>query len=101
MSIIAEAGLPGLIIVVVFAASVFRQVRGSQPGLGHTEALTMLALGVLGDGIAQRMVADVANAEGSWRLLAVGTGEASANLVLAGGAALLVLAVAAGRRLAS
>lgn len=108
MQLVLEAGVVGSVIVVVFVAALAARVTG-RASSSTSWVLALLSLGAVGQALAQRAVRDAVlglSANGSVdvdvaRLVAVGSAEASANLLLAGSAALVVLAVGLARDRAS
>lgn len=99
MHLVSEAGIFGLVTVALFSFGLVAVVKGRRSP--STPSMLILASGVLGHGVAQRLVSSTAINAGSWELLAVGSGEASANLVLAGIAAVVLLGVSALQRLSA
>ena len=97
MQLIQEAGAIGAVVVVVFAAALI--ARASGRSLSSTPwALSLLALGQIGQSLSQRVVADaIDQVDGTVKMLAVGSAEASANLLLAGACALIVVVIGAAR----
>lgn len=104
MQLVFEAGVFGTVIVVVFVAALAARVTGRATS-STPWVLALLSLGAVGQGHAQREVRDAILRVGAdideVALIAVGTAEASANLLLAGAAGLLVLLVGAARDRAS
>lgn len=95
MQLVLEAGLVGIVIVVVFVAALAARVTGRATS-STSWVLALLALGAVGQSLAQRAVRDAVlglnGVDGDLaRIVAVGSAEASANLLLAGSAALVVL----------
>ncbi|MDP2345471.1 MAG: hypothetical protein Q8O67_31290 [Deltaproteobacteria bacterium] len=97
MQLIQEAGPLGAVVVVVFVVALFARASGRSTS-ATPWALSLLALGQLGQALAQRTVADaMEKIDGTVQMLAVGCAEASANLLLAGACALIVVVVGAAR----
>ena len=102
MQLTQEAGAAGLLSVALFAAGLVFSVRTRKLSVAAAFIGSILAVGQIGQGLGQRAVlaalpgVDKADAV---MILAAGSAEASANLLLSGGAALalLVVAVLAGR----
>jgi hypothetical protein len=96
MELFAEAGLAGTVSLVLFVVALVFVVRGK--GGARAFAVAILATGVTGFGVGERMVTHAAEAapELSTRVafLTMGTREASANLLLSGVMALLLIAIA-------
>jgi hypothetical protein len=109
MHLVLEAGAVGIVIVVVFVAALAARVTGRNGSPTSSMSsmswvLALLSLGAVGQGLAQRAVRDAVLSVGpdvDARLVAVGSAEASANLLLAGSAALVVLLVGLARDRAS
>ena len=99
MQLIVDAGFTGIIIVFVFVIALAAQVAGRSTS-STSWALGLLSLGAVGHSLGQRAVRD-AVLSGADRgvdvgvIVAQGSAEASANLLLAGAAALVVVAVGA------
>ena len=105
MQLVLEAGAVGIVIVVVFVAALAARVTG-RASSSMPWVLGLLSLGAVGQGLAQRAVRDAVLGLESIdvdvaRIVAVGSAEASANLLLAGSAALVVLLVGLARDRAS
>jgi hypothetical protein len=109
MELVVEAGATGLAILLVFVGglgAILVASRARQAPWATTApfVLAVLSLGQLGQGLGQRHVRaaldGVPELAHKVALLNVGTGEAAANLVLSGGAALALVAVAAALALA-
>jgi hypothetical protein len=98
MQPIVEAGLAGLIIAAVFVVGTFAVVARRQSA--NPWALALLAVGQVGAAVGQRAVSEAVHRGGSHglALLNQGTCETSSNLLLAGAAALILIALAAARR---
>lgn len=99
MQLIQQAGILGAVVVVVFVVALFSQARRPAGGGGATPwALALLALGQIGQALSQRAVADaLEQIDGTLQMLAIGSAEASANLLLAGACALIIVVVAGAR----
>ena len=97
MQLIVEAGALGVVVVVVFVAALFARASGRSTSTAPW-ALALLALGQIGQALGQRAVAGAFETiDGTVRMLAIGSAEASANLLLAGTCALIVVVVGAAR----
>lgn len=96
MELFAEAGIAGLVSLALFVGGLVSVVRGK--GGARSFAVAILASGVTGFGVGERMVTRAAEAapELSTKVafLAAGTSEASANPLLSGVMALLLIAIA-------
>jgi hypothetical protein len=103
MQLVLEAGVAGVVVVVLFVAGVVVAGRSAQRGRDPFRAASpllfgILAAGQLGQGWGQRLVRgaleQLPDAAVADRLLLLneGAGEAAANLVLSGSAALLLVA---------
>jgi hypothetical protein len=102
MQLVLEAGVAGVVVVVLFVAGVVVAGRSAQRGRDPFRAVSpvvvaVLAVGQLGQGWGQRLVRSAVqqapDAPVGHRLLWLneGAGEAAANLVLSGSAALLLV----------
>jgi hypothetical protein len=92
---ILEAGLTGVIIVVGFVVGLTLLLKGRLTSIVPW-ALGLLAVGQIGQSVAQRAVAEAVTAVPHLKaieMLALGCAEASANLLLAGACALSLLVV--------
>lgn len=99
MQLILEAGVTGLVIAVVFTAALAARATGRSTS-STSWVLALLALGQIGQSLGQRAVRDAVLAmrgDDIAAIVAQGSAEASANLLLAGIAALVILAVGAAR----
>ena len=99
MQLVSEAGIFGIVIAVVFTAALAARVTGRSTS-STSWALSLLSLGAIGQSVAQRAVRDAVLALGDadvGAIVAQGSAEASANLLLAGAAALVIVAVGAAR----
>lgn len=103
MELLREAGIFGpaavLLFIVGLGATLTRgRARGATLATAAPFILGILALGQLGQGIGQRLVRDatdqVPDLVQKVSFLNIGTGEAAANLVVSGAAALLLAAIA-------
>jgi hypothetical protein len=100
MQLVLEAGVVGAVIVVVFVVALAARATG-RASSSTSWVLAMLSLGAVGQGLAQRAVRDAVldiatrphDVDDLVSIVAVGSAEASANLLLAGSAALVVLLV--------
>lgn len=97
MQLIQEAGVTGVAIVGLFVIALGLRATGRSSS-STPWALALLAAGQLGQGVAQRVVAGaVSLTKDPVLVLAQGSAEASANLLLAGACVLVLLAVGATR----
>lgn len=103
MELLREAGIFGPVAVLLFIAGLGTtltrgRARGATMATAAPFILGILALGQLGQGLGQRMVRDatekVPDLVQKVAFLNIGSGEAAANLVVSGGAALLLCAIA-------
>jgi len=97
MDMFTEAGIGAVISLALFVVGLVTAARGG----GRPDALAgaIVAVGAIGTGLGQRLVARAAEAAPTLgdkvEILAVGTREATANLVVAGTLALVLIVVAA------
>lgn len=95
MELILEAGIAGPVSLVLFAVGLASIVRGK--GGARDFATAVLATGFVGFGVGERLVTQAAEAapELSTKVafLTMGTREATANLLLSGTMALLLVAL--------
>lgn len=97
MELLLEAGIAGPLAFALFVVGLIAVVRGK--GGARDFASAILAIGFLGFGVGERLVTRAAEAapDLSTKLafLTVGTREASANLLLSGAMALLLVVIGA------
>ena len=95
MELILEAGVAGPVSLVLFVVGLVAVVRGKDVARGF--AVAILATGFVGFGVGERLVTRAAEAAPALStkvaFLTVGTREASANLLLSGAMALLLVAI--------
>lgn len=100
MQIFAEAGVFAFVALALFLGGVVAAARDKAV---EPWALSILAAGAVGVGLGQRLVASAVDAtdalEDKVAILSVGTREVSANLLIAGTFAGLLLGVAVVARL--
>lgn len=101
MSLFSEAGIFGWLGVVLFAGGLMYAVVRPERGVPAAKGLAVIvmAIGMLGSSLGQRLVDRAVDAEPELAqkvvMLSVGTRETSANLLLASLFALALMGVAA------
>lgn len=102
MDIISEAGIlaPVAIVIFVIGLVVCVRTRASAMQVGAPLAVVILAVGALGAAMGQHLVDKAVQSapglEERVLMLSIGTREASANFLIAGVLALLLVAIAFG-----
>lgn len=99
MQLIQEAGVVGIFVVAVFVAGLAARLSGKSTSTTPW-ALSLLALGQIGQSMAQHTVADAIQHVKSGDealIVAIGSAEASSNLLLAGACALLLVVIGAAK----
>jgi hypothetical protein len=105
MQLIIEAGPAAVVVIAVFVVALLAvcKTQDSARASGRSTptapwALSILALGQIGQSFGQRTVADaMEKIDGTVQMLAVGSAEASANLLIAGSCALILVVIGAAR----
>lgn len=96
MQLIQDAGFTGIAILVLFVAALGMKLSGKSKSVVPW-AVALLAVGEVGQAVGMRVVTDALTGDkvntDLLLVLAVGSTEASTNLLLGGAAALAVLVI--------
>jgi len=95
MQLVLDAGVTGIAITLLFTAALAARATGRSSS-STSWVLALLSLGAIGQSLGQRAVRDAVismHGDDVAAIVAQGAAEASANLLLAGIAALVLLVV--------